>query len=248
MLKLARFLKPYFWQVLILVLTTAGQVYTTLQLPALMADIINQGIVPGDIDKIWQIGWIMLAVTALSAVLSFVSSYFAAVVGANFSKDLRKAIFMQVLSFNLTDTKNFSTASLITRTTNDINQVQSVIVMILSMMLRAPLFCIMGIIMAVQTAADMSWIILVGVVAVVLMASLIIALVMPKFKIFQKLVDKITLITRENLTGLRVVRAFNNENIERKKFEESNSMMTKLLIYVDRIFELQNPFINIIFN
>ena len=248
MLKLARFLKPYFWQVLILVLTTAGQVYTTLQLPALMADIINQGIVPGDIDKIWQIGWIMLAVTALSAVLSFVSSYFAAVVGAIFSKDLRKAIFMQVLSFNLTDTKNFSTASLITRTTNDINQVQSVIVMILSMMLRAPLFCIMGIIMAVQTAADMSWIILIGVVAVVLMASLIIALVMPKFKIFQKLVDKITLITRENLTGLRVVRAFNNENIERKKFEESNSMMTKLLIYVDRIFELQNPFINIIFN
>lgn len=248
MLKLLRFLKPYWWQVLILVLSTTGQVYTTLQLPALMADIINNGIVPGDIDHIWQIGWIMLAVTALSAVLSFVSSYFAAVVGSNFSRDLRATIFTRVLNFNLTDMKAYSTASLITRTTNDVNQVQSVMVMILSMMLRAPLFCIMGLVMAIQTAAEMSWIIVVGVVAVVLMASMIIALVMPKFKIFQKLVDKITLVTRENLTGLRVIRAFNNESLERKKFEESNSMMTRLLIYVDRIFELQNPFINIIFN
>lgn len=248
MLKLLRFLKPYWWQVLLLILSTAGQVYTTLQLPALMADIINNGIVPGDIGHIWQIGGIMLAVTALSAGLSFVSSYFSAAVGANFSRDLRAKVFSQVLSFNLTDMKEYSTASLITRTTNDINQVQSVMVLILSMLLRAPLFCIMGLVMAVQTAPEMSWIIVVGVVAVVLMASLIIALVMPKFKIFQQLVDKITLITRENLTGLRVVRAFNNEEIERKKFEESNSTMTKLLIYIDRIFELQNPFINIIFN
>ena len=243
-----RFLKPYWWQILFLVLSTAGQVYTTLQLPALMADIINNGVVPGDIDHIWHTGWIMLALTALSAGLSFVSSYFSAIVGANFSRDLRAKVFSQVLSFNLTDIKEYSTASLITRTTNDINQVQSVMVMILSMMLRAPLFCIMGLIMAIQTAPEMSWIIVVGVVAVVLMATLIIALVMPKFKIFQKLIDKITLITRENLTGLRVIRAFNNEALERKKFEESNSTMTKLLIYVDRIFELQNPFINIIFN
>lgn len=231
-----------------MLLSTAGQVYTTLQLPALMADIINHGIVPGNMDKIWQVGFTMLGIAALSAVLSFVSSYFSAVIGANFSKDLRAKVFVQVLNFNLTDMKDFSTASLITRTTNDINQVQSVIVMMLSMMLRAPLFCVMGLVMAIQTAAEMSWIIVVGVVAVVLMAALIIALVMPKFKIFQKLLDKITLITRENLTGLRVIRAFNNENLERKKFEESNSMMTKLLIYVDRIFELQNPFINIIFN
>lgn len=248
MLKLLRFLKPYWWQVIILVLATAGQVYTTLQLPSLMADIINHGIVPGNIDRIWQIGFLMLGATLLSAMLSFVASYFSAVIGANFSRDLRAEVFSQVLNFNLTDIKEYSTASLITRTTNDISQVQSVIVMILSMMLRAPLFCIMGLVMAIQTAASMSWIILIGVIAVIAMAALIISLVMPKFKIFQKLIDKITLITRENLTGLRVIRAFNNENIERKKFEESNSMMTKLLIYVDRIFELQNPFINIIFN
>lgn len=248
MLKLLRFLKPYWWQVLILLLSTAGQVYTTLQLPALMADIINHGIVPGDMNRIWQIGFMMLGIAALSAVLSFVSSYFSAVVGANFSRDLRAKVFVQVMNFNLTDTKEFSTASLITRTTNDINQVQSVIVMMLSMMLRAPLFCVMGLVMAIQTAAGMSWIIVIGVIAVVAMAALIIALVMPKFKIFQQLLDKITLITRENLTGLRVIRAFNNESLERKKFQESNKMMTKLLIYVDRIFELQNPFINIIFN
>ena len=248
MLKLLRFLKPYWWQVIILLLSTAGHVYTTLQIPALMADIINDGIVPGNMDKIWQIGGIMLAVAVGAAVLAFVSSYFSAVVGSKFSRDLRAAVFAQVLSFNLTDTKEFSTASLITRTTNDISQVQMVIVLMLSMMLRAPLFCIIGLVMAIQTAAEMSWIIVVGVLAVLTMATIIIALVLPKFKIFQKLFDKITLITRENLTGLRVVRAFNNEHVERKKFDETNKTMTKLLIYVDRIFELQNPFINIIFN
>ena len=248
MLKLMRFLKPYWWQVIILLVATAGHVYTTLQIPALMANIINEGIVPGEIARIWQLGGIMLAVAILSAGLSFISSYFSAVVGTNFSRDLRAAVFSQVLSFNLTDMKEFSTASLITRTTNDIAQVQTVISLMLSMMLRAPLFCIIGLVMAIQTAANMSWIIVIGVLAVVTMAAIIIALVMPKFKIFQKLFDKITLITRENLTGLRVVRAFNNEATERKKFEETNKTMTKLLIYVDRIFELQNPFINIIFN
>lgn len=248
MLKLLRFLKPYWWQVIILLVSTAGHVYATLQIPALMANIINDGIVPGDIARIWQLGGIMLAVAILSAGLSFISSYFSAVVGTNFSRDLRAAVFSQVLSFNLTDVKEFSTASLITRTTNDISQVQMVIVLMLSMMLRAPLFCIIGLVMAIQTAAEMSWIIVIGVLAVIIMAAIIIALVLPKFKIFQKLFDKITLITRENLTGMRVVRAFNNESVERKKFDETNKTMTKLLIYVDRIFELQNPFINIIFN
>ncbi|MDO4526878.1 MAG: ABC transporter ATP-binding protein [Candidatus Saccharibacteria bacterium] len=248
MLKLLRFLKPYWWQVVILLLATTGQVYTTLQLPAMMADIVNQGIVPGDVDKIWQVGLMMLGLAVLGAGLSFLASYYSAIIGTNFSRDIRAAVFAQVLNYNLTDMKEFSTASLITRTTNDVNQVQMIIVMILSLMLRAPLFCIMGLVMAIQTAAEMSWIIVLGVIAVVGMATLIIALVMPKFKLFQTLIDKVTLITRENLTGLRVIRAFNNEKLERRKFAETNSKMVKLLIYVDRIFELQNPFINIIFN
>ena len=248
MFKLFRFLKPYWWQVLILIAATALQVWTTLRLPALMAHIINDGIVPGDTDYIWQVGLQMIGLAVLSAVASLISSYFAARVGTNYARDIRTAIFTKILNFNILDTNDFSTASLLTRTTNDIVQVQNATIMILSMMLRAPLFCIISIIMAIQTAPDMSWIILVGAAAILGSVVLIMSLVIPKFKVFQTLVDKITLITRENLTGLRVVRAFNNEELEKKKFVKTNDKLTKLLIYIDKILELQNPLINIIFN
>ena len=242
------FLKPYWWQIVILLLVTAVQVYTTLRLPALMADIINNGIVTENIDYIWMTGLWMIIIAAISAVASFVSSYFSARVGANFSRDIRAEIFTKIINFNMSDLKDFTTASLLTRTTNDVNQVQNVTMMILSMMLRAPMFCIIAIIMAIQTAPDMSWIILVGVAAILGSAITIMSIVMPKFKVFQTLVDKITLLTRENLTGLRVIRAFNNEELERKKFIKTNDNLTKLLIFIDRVLELQNPLISIIFN
>ncbi|MBQ6410310.1 ABC transporter ATP-binding protein [Candidatus Saccharibacteria bacterium] len=248
MLKLLRFLKPYWWQVLILLFSTVVQVYATLQLPALMADIINNGIVPGNMDKIWQDGGWMLLLVLLSAVTSFVSSYYSAKIGAYFSRDLRAAVFAKVLAFNLADLKNYSAASLITRTTNDVSQIQLVITMVLSMLVRAPLFCILGLVMAIQTAPEMSWIIVVGITAVVLSAAIILGIVGPKFKVFQGLIDRITLITRENLTGLKVVRAFNNESLETKKFAKTNKELTKLLIFIDRMLELNNPLINIIFN
>ena len=248
MLRLFKFLKPYWWQVIILILSVTIQVWTTLRLPALMADIINDGIVPGDTDYIWAVGLKMIGLAVVSAIGAFISSYFSARVGANFARDIRAAVFAKVLNFTLADLKDFSTASLITRTTNDVNQVQGAVMMILSMMLRAPLFCIISLIMAIQTAPDMSWIIAIGVVAILGTVILIMSLVIPKFKIFQQLVDKITLITRENLTGLRVIRAFNNEKLEKKKFVKTNDKMTKLLIFIDKILELQNPFINIIFN
>ena len=248
MWRLFRYLKPYWWRALILVLSTVAQVYTTLQLPALMADIINNGIVPGNIDLIWRDGGLMLGLAVISAGCALLTSYLSAKIGAFLSRDIRADIFTKILNFNLVDTKDFSTASLITRTTNDVNQVQMIITMMLSMLLRAPLFCIIGLVMAIQTAPEMSWIIVIGILAVVVSVIIILSLVGPKFKIFQKLIDKITLITRENLTGLKVIRAFNNEKIEKKKFVRSNDELTKLLIFIDRILELQNPLINIIFN
>lgn len=248
MFKLFRFLKPYWWQIIILVLATAVQVWTTLRLPALMAQIINDGIVPGNTDYIWQTGFRMIGLAIVSAIASLISSYFSARVGTCYARDIRTAIFTKVINFGILETKDFSTASLLTRTTNDVNQVQMATIMILSMMLRAPLFCIISIIMAIQTAPDMSWIIVVGAVAILGTVILIMSLVVPKFKIFQTLVDKITLITRENLTGLRVIRAFNNEKLEKTKFDNTNTELTKLLIYIDKILELQNPMINIIFN
>ena len=231
-----------------LLLATVGQVYATLQLPALMADIINNGIVSGKMDVVWRSGLIMLGMVVLSAITSFVSSYFSAKVGAYFSRDLRAAMFARVLAFNLADLKNYSTASLITRTTNDVSQIQLIITMMLSLMVRAPLFCILGLVMAIQTAPEMSWIIVVGIVAVVVSAAIILGIVGPKFRIFQTLIDKITLITRENLTGIKVVRAFNNEPLEVKKFAKTNKELTRLLIFIDRVLELQNPLINIFFN
>lgn len=248
MFKLFRFLKPYWWQVIILVLATALQVYTTLRLPALMAEIINNGIVPGDTNYIWMTGLRMIGLAVLSAAGSLISAYFAAWVGTNYARDIREAIFTKIITFNLADLKNFSTASLLTRTTNDVNQVQMVTLMMLNIMLRAPLFLIISVIMAVQTAPDMSWIIVLGATAIIGSAVLIMALVMPKFKIFQDLIDKVTLVTRENLTGLRVVRAFDNEKVEKKKFAKHNDRLTKVLIFIDKILELQNPLINIIFN
>lgn len=248
MIKLFRFLKPYWWQVIILVLATAAQVYTTLQLPALMADIINDGIVAGNTDFIWATGLQMIGLTAISAVASLISSYFAARVGTNYARDIREAVFIKIINFNLVDLKEFSTASLLTRTTNDVNQVQMTTIMILSMMLRAPLFLVISIIMAIQTAPDMSWIIIVGAAAILGSTVTIMALVIPKFKVYQDYIDKVTLITRENLTGLKVVRAFDNEKIEKKKFDKANDALTKIIIFIDKILELQNPIINIIFN
>ena len=248
MLKLFRYLKPYWWQVGILILATAGQTFATLQIPALMADIINNGIVKEDTDYIWQQGLIMLGIAVISAGCALVSSFFSARVGANFSRDIRADIYQKVLNLNLADTKDYSTASLITRTTNDVNQVQQMIMMMLSVMLLAPMFCIFALVMAVQTAPDMSWIIAIGVAGIIITASVILGITMPKFKIYQKLVDKITLLTRENLTGLRVIRAFDNEKLERDKFGKTNNELMRLNIFLDKILKLEGPLVNIIFN
>lgn len=248
MLKLLRFLKPYYWQIILLLVMTGGQAFCTLMLPSIMADVINNGIVLNNTDYIWRQGLVMLVMTIIAGACSLGANYFSAKVGANFLRDVRAAIYVKVLSLNLEDTKDFSTASLINRTTNDVTQVQQAIMMMLSLMLFAPMMFIFAIVMAIKTAAEMSWIIVVGVTAIVIIATVILTLAVPKFKIFQKLVDRITLVTRENLTGLRVIRAFNNEKTEKEKFSGSNNKLTKLLKYLDGILELFGPMINLVFN
>ncbi len=248
MFKLFRFLKPYWWQTGLLITATAVQVYTTLQLPALTADIINNGIVTGNIDYILQVGINMMLLALLSAVCAIVSGFFSARVGASFSKDVRAAIFTKIINLNLADLKNFNTASLTNRTTNDVNQVQQTMMMMLSMMIRAPLFCIISLVMALKVAPDMSWIIVLGVITILGTTISIMSFVVPKFKIFQKLLDRITLLTRENLTGLRVIRAFNNERIEKRKFEKTNDDLTRIMIFVDKVMKLMNPIINFVMN
>ena len=233
---------------MLLIIFTGGQVFANLQLPAQMADIINGGITAENTGYIWQVGVRMILFVLMGAGCSLLSSFLSAKIGAYYARDLRADIFSKVLSLNSEDLKDFSTASLINRTTNDVNQVQQTVMIMLSLMLIAPISCVISLIMAIQTAPDMSWIIAVGAAAIATIITIIMVLVIPKFKIFQKMIDKITLLTRENLTGLKVIRAFNNEALEKKKFEETNAGLTNLIMFVEKIMKITNPMINVVFN
>ncbi|MBQ6130234.1 ABC transporter ATP-binding protein [Candidatus Saccharibacteria bacterium] len=248
MFKLLKYLKPYWLSVFLLVTTLAGQVFCTLQLPALMSKIVNDGILTENPDITWKIGVNMLGFTLLSILFALATHFFSARVGAAFSRDLRNAFYRHVLSLSSSEIEKFSTASLITRTTNDISQVQSATMMMLTMLLRAPLMGIGAIIQAFRTAPDMTWIIALAVIAILTFSISILAVVIPKFKIFQKLLDKITLLARENLTGLRVIRAFNNEKTEQSKFSAANSELTKLNLFISKLMSLEDPLIGIVLN
>ena len=228
--------------------TVAVQVWASLQLPAMMANIINEGIMAGDMGYIWSTGLVMVGFAALTSVCAFFANFMAARVGAAFARDVREDFFKQVLSFSISEIDDFSTASLITRTTNDISQVQQAVVMCMSMALRAPMTCVLSIVQAIATAPDMTWIIALAVLTILGLTVLIMSIVMPKFTLIQKLTDRITLLTRENLTGLRVIRAFNNEQKEAKRFAKTNDENTRMSIIVDTILSLESPLISLVFN
>lgn len=248
MLKLLRYLKPYWWQVIILLASISFQVWGTLQLPALMAEIVNVGIVKHDTAYIWQTGFTMVLWALGSAFGALISSFLSARIGSALGRDLRDAIFKKVLSFSISEIDNFTTASLITRTTNDVTQVQNTIILCLSMLIRAPLMAIGAIIEAISTAPDMTWIIALAVVTLLTLVISILAIVIPKFTLYQKLIDRLTLLTRENLTGLRVVRAFNNQKVSEQKFSRSNDRLKKTDIFIGRVMSLQTPLMSLIFN
>ncbi len=248
MFKLLKYLKPYFWQCLALVLSIAAQTWCTLMLPSEMANIVNIGIINQDTDFIYQTALKMLIYVFITSGCAVLAGYLSARIGAKFSRDLREDIYKKVLSFSFADNDKFSTASLLTRTTNDITQVQQTISMMLSMMLRAPMMAIVALIQALAIAPDMSWIIALAIGIIFAAAIILIGVTIPKFKIFQKLFDRITQLTRENLTGLRVIRAFNNQHIEKDKFIKANDELTGTLIWVNKIMGLAMPIITFVFN
>lgn len=248
MFKLLRFLKPYLGQVILLALIIATQTWTTLQLPALMSKIVNGGIIPSDTNYIWYIGLHMLCSALVSAFCALLAAFLSSKISMSFARDLRNSVFEKILSFTVSDINSFSTASLITRTTNDISQVQQAASMMLNMLVRAPMMAVVAIIQAFRTAADMTWIIALAVAVTIFLVALILGSVMPKFKIFQTLLDKITLLTRENLTGIRVIRAFNNDKFEQKKFAAANDELTRTILFINKIMSLENPLILLVFN
>ena len=248
MLKSIKYLKPYFWQCLLIVLGVALQVYTALELPALSSDLMNKGVAESNMSFIFQTGLLMLGITALGSLGSIVSSYFSAKVSSRVSMDMRKSIFAKVMSLSFADVEKFSTASLITRTTNDISTVQRTLIMSLTMMVRVPFMAIGAIIQAFRTAPNMTWIIAVSVAILFIQAAILISLAIPKFKVYQKILDKINSITRENLTGIKVIRALNKQKYEENKFERSNEKLKNTDIYISKVMAFQQPVVSLVFN
>ena len=248
MLKSIKYLKPYFWQCLLIVLDVALQVYTALELPALSSDIMNKGVAESNMSFIFQTGLLMLGITALGSLGSIVSSYFSAKVSSRVSMDMRKDVFAKVMSLSFADVEKFSTASLITRTTNDISTVQRTLIMSLTMMVRVPFMAIGAIIQAFRTAPNMTWIIAVSVAILFIQAAILISLAIPKFKVYQKILDKINSVTRENLTGIKVIRALNKQKYEENKFERSNEKLKNTDIYISKVMAFQQPVVSLVFN
>ncbi|MFA5007322.1 MAG: ABC transporter ATP-binding protein [Candidatus Izemoplasmatales bacterium] len=201
-----------------------------------------------------QLGYIlmaglrMLGVTLIAAVATVIVSYLSSRIGAGVARDLREATFAKVESFSNEEFNRFSTASLITRTTNDINQIQQLVVFAIRMLFYSPIIAVGGVLMILETNASMTWIIAAAVVAVSLVIVFIFTLAIPKFKLTQKLVDRLNLVTREGLTGLMVIRAFGNQEHEEKKFDGANRDLAKTLLFVNRVIAVMMPMMMLIMN
>ncbi len=248
MTKVFRYLKPYTWLVIVTVLLVIVDSYVTLYLPDLMSQIVDKGIARGNVDYIWQTGGKMLLVSLIQVLAIILMSFTSAKAAMAAGRDLRDDLFKKIQSFSLTEIDKFSTASLITRTTNDITQIQQALVMIQRMVIRAPVVAIGSIIMAVSKDAKLTMILLVTVPIALVAMYFIFSKTMPLFKSMQKKVDRLNLVLRERVTGIRVIRAFNKENYEKNRFEQANEDLTQTALKVNRIGAIIFPIMMIIMN
>lgn len=247
-MKMFRYFKPYAWLMIPLVILVYLQVMANLELPNYMAKIVNEGIIGSNLEAIYNNGGTMLLVTFGGGLAAIGVGFLAARIATGFARDVRRKVFEKVESFSITEFNSLSTASLITRTTNDVQQVQTVALMVLRMMLFAPFMAIGALQNALQNAPNLSWIIVLAVCLLFMMIAVLFTTVIPKFRVLQKLVDKLNLVTRENLTGLRVIRAFNNEKVEEKKFDKVNIDLARLSLFVNRLMIILQPFMALLMN
>lgn len=248
MIKLLKRLVSYKWAVLMVLLFVFAQSLADLFLPTLMADIIDNGVVTGDTGYIWRMGGIMLGVTGLGALAAVVASFYSSKAAMGFGRDLRRCVFNHVERFSLEEFDRIGTASLITRTTNDITQVQQVIIMMLRMVVSAPIMFVGGLIMAISKDATLSLVIVAAMPVLVLSIFLIFWKAMPLFKMVQKRLDRLNLVLRENLTGIRVIRAFNREKEEQVRLTEANERLTDVSIKVNQIMAFLMPVMMLVMN
>ena len=245
---LLKYVKPYLGQLLLLIVMVFCMAGASLSLPDYMARIVSLGIVGHNPAIIWRDGLIMIGFACAAAFFSVIVGWLTSRISAGFTRDVRAALFAKVESFSLAEFNVFGAASLITRTTNDVQQVLSVMNVTLRIALMAPIMGIWAIIKAWQTAPSMTWIMGLAVGTLVSVIAVLFSIVVPRFRVLQGLVDRLNLVSREFLTGLRVIRAFNREDLEEAKFDVTNLELTRANLFVNRLMVMMQPMMMLIMN
>ncbi|GAA1967639.1 ABC transporter ATP-binding protein [Agromyces allii] len=245
---LKRYVKPYSWLVVGVIVFQLAQSMASLYLPTLNADIIDQGVATGDTEYILTTGGWMLLITLAQVACSITAVYFGAKVAMAVGRDLRRGVFRKVGEFSEREVSKFGAPSLITRTTNDVQQVQMLVLMTSTMLVSAPILAIGGVIMAMQQDLELSWLIAISVPVLLIAVGLIVTRMVPLFRVMQKKIDRVNLVLREQLTGIRVIRAFVREPEERDRFEVANAEITDVATRAGRLMALMFPVVMAVLN
>ncbi|WP_420114951.1 ABC transporter ATP-binding protein [Pseudactinotalea sp.] len=236
-----RYAAPYrMWVAAVFVLQLISTI-AALYLPSLNGRIIDEGVSSGNVPLIWDLGWQMLAWCAIQAITAIAGVYFGAKTAMAVGRDIRRSIYSKVDSLGALDISSIGTGSLITRNTNDVQQVQMLVLMTLNFMVSAPIMCIGGIIMALREDAGLSWLVWVSVPVLFVIVGLLVRVLMPLFRQMQERIDRINDVTREQVVGLRVIRAFVREPFERDRYKVANEAITDTSIRVGNVFVLMFP-------
>jgi len=248
MRKLFGYMFSYRKTMAVVIVILLVQAYTDLALPTYTSNIVDIGIVQGDMPFILRTGLTMVILAFVGMTASISVGYLAARVGASVGRNLRERVFQKVVGFSNNEFDHFSTASLITRSTNDIQQIQMILGMMVRMLIYSPILAVGAIFNVVNTNMAMAWIIILAIGLVVMVMVILFKLGMPKFRIMQKLVDNINLVMREILTGLPVIRAFHTEKYEAERFDEANQDLMKVSLFVNRVMVFMWPLMFLIMN
>lgn len=244
----ARYGRRYAGQITVVVLLQLITTLATLYLPDLNADIINTGVAQADVGYIWRVGGKMLVVALVQVAAAIGAMWFASQAAMGMGRDIRTAVYGQVSSFDSEDMAAFDTPSLITRGTNDVQQVQMTFQLFLNFMVAAPIMAIGGIVMALRQDAGLSWLVVTAVLVLTVVVAIIAALLMPMFKKMQAKLDGINGLLREQIAGIRVVRAFSREDYEERRFHDANEELSRLSLNIGRVFVTMFPVIMLIMN
>ncbi|KMK72929.1 multidrug ABC transporter ATPase [Kocuria rhizophila] len=238
--------RPYLpWVVGVLVFQLISTI-ATLSLPSLNARIIDNGVTKGDTDYIWSTGAVMLAVALVQVVSAVVAVWCGARTAIGVGRDLRRSVFLRVGSFSAREVGSFGAPSLITRNTNDVQQIQMLTLMALNFMVMAPIMCVGGIIMALREDPGLSWLVWVSIPVMGVLLGLVVSRLMPWFRTMQERIDGINGVLREQITGIRVIRAFVKEPFETRRFARANQDITDISLKIGALFVLMFPVINMV--